>query len=136
MNDLIARLFRQPGAAAVVSLFGVIAFYVIFGGVNLGNLMGAASWVNFAANLGIVAIPVGLLMIAGELDISIGAMIPAGSMTVAIISGHYELPIIFGMLGALAVGVIVGTINGRRRGSVRTPRAAWAGRRARRKRGW
>lgn len=112
MNDTVARLFREPGAAAVLSLIGVIAFYVIFGGVDLGNLVGAASWVNFAANLGIVAIPVGLLMIAGELDISIGAMIPAGSMTIAIISGHYGQPIVVGMLGALLLGVIVGTING------------------------
>lgn len=112
MTDTIARLIRQPGAAAILSLFGVIALYVILGGVNLGTLAGAASWVNFAANLGIVAIPVGMLMIAGELDISIGAMIPAGSMTVAIISGHYELPIIFGILGALSVGVLIGTING------------------------
>jgi len=109
---LIAPLLRRPAAAAVLSLFGILIFYVVFGGVNLGTLAGAASWLNFAANLGIVAIPVGLLMISGEIDISIGAMIPAGSMTTAIISGYYELPIFFGMLGAIGVGVIVGTING------------------------
>ena len=73
---------------------------------------GTASWLNVAANIGIVALPIGLLMIAGELDISIGAMIPAGSMTVAILSGHYELPMIVGILGALAVGIVVGLING------------------------
>ncbi len=112
MTHPFGHFLRQPGAAAIISLIGVIAFYVIFGGVNLGGLVGAASWVNFAANLGIVAIPVGLLMIAGELDISIGAMIPAGSMTTAILSGYYELPIIVGMLGAIGLGVIVGTING------------------------
>jgi simple sugar transport system permease protein len=112
MTDLLARLVRLPGAAAVASFVGVIAFFVIFGGVDVGILMGAASWVNFAANLGFVAIPVGLLMISGDLDISIGAMIPAGSMTVAILSGYYELPIIVGMIGALALGVVVGTING------------------------
>ena len=84
----------------------------MFGGVDLGTLLGAASWVNFAANLGIVAIPVGLLMIAGEIDISIGAMIPAGSMATAILSGYYELPIVVGMLGALGLGVLVGLVNG------------------------
>lgn len=110
--DMIGRFLRTPGAAAVISLIGVITFYVIFGGVDLGKLAGAASWVNFAANLGIVAIPVGLLMIAGELDISIGAMIPAGSMATAILSGYYELPIVVGMAGALLLGVIVGLING------------------------
>ncbi|OBY28532.1 ABC transporter permease [Leisingera sp. JC1] len=105
-------LLRQPAAGSILSLIAVILFYVLFGGVDLGNLLGAASWVNFAANLGIVALPVGMLMMAGELDISIGAMIPAGSMTIAILSGHYELPIIVGMLGALGLGVVVGLING------------------------
>ncbi|MEQ8365370.1 MAG: ABC transporter permease [Roseicyclus sp.] len=110
--DLLASFFRRPAAASVISLVGVVLFYVVFGGVDLGNLVGAASWVNFAANLGIVAIPVGLLMIAGELDISIGAMIPAGSMATAIISGHYGLPIGYAMLAVLALGVIMGLVNG------------------------
>jgi len=111
-NSMIAPLVRRPEAGAVLSLIAVVAFFVIFGGVNLGTMLGAASWVNFAANLGIVALPMGLLMISGELDISIGAMIPAGSMTVAILSGYYELPIVIGMLGALGLGVIVGLVNG------------------------
>jgi simple sugar transport system permease protein len=110
--DLISGLFRRPAAASIVSLLGVLAFYVLIGNVDLGKLFNAASWLNYAARIGIVALPVGLLMISGEIDISIGAMIPAGAMTTAIISGHYELPIVVGMLGALAVGVIVGTVNG------------------------
>jgi simple sugar transport system permease protein len=65
-----------------------------------------------AANLGIIAIPVGLLMIAGELDISVGTMIPSGSMTMAIVSGHYGLPDWMGVVLALALGVPVGLVNG------------------------
>ncbi|MEC8582713.1 MAG: ABC transporter permease [Pseudomonadota bacterium] len=106
-----AVLLRRPAAASIVSLIGVLVFYV-FAGVELDKLFGAASWVNYAARIGIVALPVGLLMISGEIDISIGAMIPAGAMTTAIISGHYDLPIVFGILGALAIGVFVGSING------------------------
>lgn len=92
-----AVLLRRPAAASIVSLIGVLVFYV-FAGVELDKLFGAASWVNYAARIGIVALPVGLLMISGEIDISIGAMIPAGAMTTAIISGHYDLPIVFGIL--------------------------------------
>ncbi|AVA24474.1 ABC transporter permease (plasmid) [Rhizobium sp. CB3171] len=106
------NLVRRPEAGSILSLIVVIAFYVIFGGVQLGNLFGAASWVNFAANLGIVALPVGLLMIAGELDISIGAMIPAGSMSIAVISGYYGLPIVVGIGAALGIGILVGLLNG------------------------
>ncbi|GLS23830.1 ABC transporter permease [Labrys miyagiensis] len=112
MNRLFGTFMRRPEAGSILSLIGVVAFFVLIGDVHLGTLMAAASWVNFAANLGIVALPVGLLMIAGEIDISIGAMIPAGSMTTAILSGYYGLPILVGMLGALAVGVLVGLVNG------------------------
>ncbi len=111
-NIAFGKLVRRPEFGSVLSLLAIIIFYVVFGGVNLTKLFGAASWVNFAANLGIVALPVGLLMIAGELDISIGAMIPAGSMTVAILSGYYGLPIIVGILGSLMIGILVGLVNG------------------------
>ena len=111
-TDIFKSILRKPESGAALSLVSVIIFYVVLGGVQLDTLFGAASWVNFAANLAIVALPVGLLMIAGELDISIGAMIPAGSMSIAILSGHYELPIIVGIIGTLAVGAIVGLING------------------------
>lgn len=110
--SMISALLRRPAAASILSLVGVLVFYVVIGGVDLVQLAAAASWVNFAANLGVVALPVGLLMIAGEIDISIGAMIPAGSMTTAILSGYYGLPIWIGMLAALAIGVLVGVVNG------------------------
>jgi simple sugar transport system permease protein len=111
-NPAIGRLLRHPVAGSVISLAAVIAFFVIFGRARLGEFFGAASWVNFAANLGIVAIPVGILMIAGEIEISIGAMIPAGSMAVAIASGYYGLPIAIGIIIALGIGVMVGLVNG------------------------
>ncbi|SLN67675.1 Inner membrane ABC transporter permease protein YjfF [Aquimixticola soesokkakensis] len=105
-------LLRRPEAGAALSLIAVAAFFVLFGGVKLGNFLGAASWLNFAANLGIVALPVGLLMIAGELDISIGAMIPAGSMSIAVVSGYYGQPILVGIAVSLGLGVVVGLVNG------------------------
>jgi simple sugar transport system permease protein len=51
-------------------------------------------------------------MIGGQIDISIGAMIPAGSMTIAILSGYYGLPIEVGIIGTLALGAVVGLVNG------------------------
>jgi simple sugar transport system permease protein len=110
--DMIESFLRRPAAASMLSLIGVLVFYGAFAGADLGQLANAASWLNYAARIGIVAIPVGLLMISGEIDISIGAMIPAGAMTTAIISGYYELPMVFGIVGALGIGVIVGLVNG------------------------
>ncbi|MFF0946188.1 ABC transporter permease [Rhizobium leguminosarum] len=113
MNNLsFGNLLRRPEAGAFLGLVGVLLFFVVFGSTKFLEPAGAASWLNVAANLGIIALPIGLLMIAGDLDISIGAMIPAGSMTVAVLSGYYDLPIWVGMLGALAFGLIVGLVNG------------------------
>jgi simple sugar transport system permease protein len=81
-------LIRRPETGAFLGLVFVFVFFIIFGNENFVRPAGAASYLNVAANIGIVALPIGLLMIAGELDISIGAMIPAGAMTIAIVSGY------------------------------------------------
>ena len=108
----IGRLVRRPEVGSLIGMIAVLVFFSIFGGANFMSAGGAASWLNVASELGIIALPVGLLMIAGHLDLSVGSMIPASSMTIAIISGHYGLPIIVGILAALALGLIVGFING------------------------
>ena len=108
----LGHLLRRPETGSFLGLVAVFVFFWIFGGSNFASATGAASWLNVAAGLGIVAIPIGLLMIAGELDISIGSMIPASSMTIAIISGHYHAPILVGIAASLALGALVGFING------------------------
>jgi simple sugar transport system permease protein len=86
--------------------------FAIFGGQAFLTANGAASWLNIAAELGIIALPVGLLMIAGHLDLSVGSVLPASSMTVAIVSGHYGLPMPVGIAAALSLGLLIGFING------------------------
>jgi simple sugar transport system permease protein len=108
----LGNLLRRPEIGSLLGLLAVFVFFAVFGGTKFASVAGAASWLNVAANIGIVAIPIGLLMIAGELDISIGSIIPASSMTIAIISGHFEAPTALGIVAALALGALVGLING------------------------
>ncbi len=106
-------LFRRPETGAFFGLLAVLCFFTIFGGLNFLDINGGlSSWLNVAANLGIISIPLGLLMIAGELDISVGAMVPAGAMITAVIAGHYHMPIWLGIAATLTFGVLVGLING------------------------
>ena len=111
-NSALGGLLRRPEAGAFLGLVAVLAFFGVFGGLTFLQPAGMASWLNVAANLGVIAIPVGLLMIAGELDISVGAMVPFGAMTVAVISGHYGLPIWLGIAVTLTFGVLIGLLNG------------------------
>jgi simple sugar transport system permease protein len=108
----LGGLLRRPEAGAFLGLLAVLIFFGAFGGLAFLQIAGMASWLNVASTLGVIAIPVGLLMIAGELDISVGAMVPAGAMSVAIISGHWGLPIYVGILVTLTFGVLIGLING------------------------
>jgi simple sugar transport system permease protein len=105
-------LVRRPETGSFIGLIAVFAFFSVFGGENFMSAGGAASWLNVASELGIIALPVGLLMIAGQLDLSVGSVLPASSMTIAIVSGHYQAPIVVGILAALALGLLVGFLNG------------------------
>ena len=108
----VAQFLRRPEAGSILGLIAVYAFFAVFGGETFVTAPGTSSWLNVAAEIGIVALPIGLLMIAGELDISIGAIIPAASLTMAIVSGFYGAPDLVGILAALAVGLLVGFVNG------------------------
>jgi simple sugar transport system permease protein len=113
IGNVLGNLFRRPEAGAFLGLLAVLAFFTIFGGINFLLISGGlSSWLNVGASIGIIAIPLGLLMIAGELDISIGAMVPAGAMVTAVLAGHYGLPIWFAIAATLVFGVMVGLING------------------------
>jgi simple sugar transport system permease protein len=90
----------------------VFLFFAILGGERFLGLEGMASWLNIAAELALIAIPVGLLMIAGELDVSVGSVVASSSITLAITSGHFGLPMIVGVIFALAIGTLSGLISG------------------------
>jgi len=109
---MLDNLFRRPEAGAVLGMVFVTLFFTAFGGEHFFSFGGSASWLNVAANLGIIAIPIGFLMIAGELDISIGAMVPAASMIMGIVSGNFEMPIWVGVLTTLGFSLVVGLVNG------------------------
>lgn len=106
------RLARRPEAGSFLGMIVVYTFFAFLGGQNFLGAPGWSSWLNMAAEVGTIALPVGLLMIAGYLDISVGSVLPASSLTVAMISGHFELPLYLGIAGGLVVGLAVGFVNG------------------------
>jgi simple sugar transport system permease protein len=109
---LFGQFLRRPEAGTLLGLIVVYALFAILGGDKFVGTAGWSSWLNVAAEVGIIALPVGLLMIAGYLDISVGSTVPASSLTVALIANHYELPIVLGIAGGLGVGLLIGYING------------------------
>jgi len=103
----------RPELAAIAGAILVFAFFAIVAG-DSGFLTsgGAASYLQVAAQLGIVAVPVSMLMIAGEFDLSVGSMVGAAGMIIAIFTSQYGWPLWAAVLLAFAVALLVGLFNG------------------------
>jgi simple sugar transport system permease protein len=125
-----SRLRSQSPARRIASrpefgaLLGTIFVLVVFGilgfsaSANLGfgggfiSLGGAAGVLELAAQVGILGATVTLLMIAGEFDLSVGAMIGASGMLLALLLAQYGLPPIVAFPLTFAFALAVGALNG------------------------
>ena len=62
--------------------------------------------------MGIIGSAVALLMIAGEFDLSVGSMVGAAGMIVAIGIGEFGWPVWLAVVAAFAFALVIGFING------------------------
>jgi len=106
-------MMTRPETGGALSAVAVFLFFAILAGKS-GFLspLGTAYWIDTAANLGILAIPVAMLMIAGEFDLSVGSTVGAASIIVAICTGYYHLDPWIGVAAAFAVAIGIGLLNG------------------------
>ena len=110
----LARLLARPDIGA---LLGAIAVFFAFGyfarAVNwIGDPAIAAGWTDQAAQYGIVAVPVALLMIGGEFDLSAGVMIGSSGLLLGYLTTFKHLNVWPAMAVVLLFGLVVGFING------------------------
>lgn len=75
-------------------------------------MAGTATYLDVAAQVGIIGSAVALLMIAGEFDLSVGSMVGAAGMIVAIGVGELGLPVWLAVVLAIAFALLIGFING------------------------
>ncbi|MCC6615854.1 MAG: ABC transporter permease [Anaerolineae bacterium] len=109
----LKKLLRRPELGAVSGAILVwIFFSITAGGQGFLSLRGTANYLEVAAELGILAVAVALLMIAGEFDLSVGSMIGAAGMIPAILTVQYGWNIWAGIFVSLLVALAVGAING------------------------
>ena len=108
----LSGIIRRPEFGAFIGLAVIYIFFAAFGGRDFTAIGGTASWLNVGCEIGIVALPVALIMIAGDLDLSVGSTLAAGGITTAVLSGYLELPTWIGIVAGLSFGIIIGFING------------------------
>ena len=110
----LARVLTRPDIGALLGAIGVfLAFGYFARGVNwLGDPSIAAGWTDQAAQYGIVAVPVALLMIGGEFDLSAGVMIGSSGLLLGYLATHVHMNIWPAMAIVLLFGLTIGLING------------------------
>lgn len=112
-EGVLKRLLRRPELGAIGGAILVWIFFVLVAGDNgFLSLRGAATYLEISAELGILAVAVSLLMIGGEFDLSIGSMIGATGMIIAILTVQYGLNVWLAIAIALVVALAIGAING------------------------
>src|SRR3954453_24166333 len=110
----LKRLLMRPDIGAFL---GAVAVYFAFGyfarAVNwLGDPAIATGWTDQAAQYGVVAVPVALLMIGGEFDLSAGVMIGSSGLLLGYLTTHAGLNVWPAIVIVLLFGLAIGFING------------------------
>src|SRR5271154_2432881 len=103
------RLLRRPEAGAFFAAVVVYLFFAVMAWkADFVSLNGTAAWLDTSAELGIMALAIGLLMIAGEFDLSIGSIIGATSIALAIGTAHYGIDPWLMLLLVFVFGALIG----------------------------
>lgn len=104
---------HRPEFGAVL---GTVVIWLLFalwaGSSGFLTQRGTATYLEIAAQLGIIGAPVALLMISGEFDLSLGSMVGAAGMVMALCITEVGLPVWLSILVAFAFALGYGAING------------------------
>lgn len=112
IGPLRRLLVRPEMGAAAGSIVVWLFFALVAGRSGFLSLGGTATYLQVAAELGIMAVPVALLMIAGEFDLSIGSILGATGMILSALAVQLNWNIWFAIPVAILFALIIGFANG------------------------
>lgn len=112
-TSTLVRIMRRPELGALMGAIVVFFMFTTFDQTGkFGSLDGTARWSDVASTVGIVAVAVALLMIAGEFDLSAGVMTGASGLFAGLLITEFG----FGVWPAIGitfvVAALIGFING------------------------
>jgi simple sugar transport system permease protein len=116
----LQKLIRQPEIGALIVMVVIIVALAIASDMKAFNALGLKNNIKIIAQYGIIAMGAGMLMIAGEFDLSIGSMIGFAGMSMALML-KWGLPFglgdatpftafFFTLAMTLTFGWVIGTI--------------------------
>jgi simple sugar transport system permease protein len=106
-----ARLLSRPEIGSLVGAAVILVFFVVTA-EPFRDINNTGTILYQAALIGVMAVPVSLLMIGGEFDLSAGVAVTTSGLTAGIVAYQFSLNVWAGVAIALAVSVLIGAFNG------------------------
>ncbi|MDX3313372.1 ABC transporter permease [Streptomyces sp. NPDC054884] len=110
-RPLALRLLARPEVGVFLGAVAVYVFFLVAAppvreGAAMANILYQSS------TIGIMALPVALLMIGGEFDLSSGVAVITSALTASMLSYQLTMNVWVGVVVALAVSLGIGFLNG------------------------
>ncbi|WP_327433042.1 ABC transporter permease [Streptomyces sp. NBC_01236] len=107
----LRKLMNRPELGSVVGAIAVFVFFALFAdsfvrAASLSTVLYASS------TIGIMAVPVALLMIGGEFDLSAGVMVTSSALISSMFSYQMTANVWVGVFVSLLVTLAIGVFNG------------------------
>ncbi|MFD8074004.1 ABC transporter permease [Streptomyces sp. NPDC059718] len=110
-RSLLRRTLARPEIGALIAAVAVYLFF--FAVAPSFREAGSLATVLYQASvMGIMALPVALLMIGGEFDLSAGVAVTASALTASMFSFQLSMNVWTGVAVALVVSLGIGALNG------------------------
>ncbi|MFF1720457.1 ABC transporter permease [Streptomyces sviceus] len=110
-RTLTLRALARPDVGVFLGAAAVYVFFLI----SAPPVRDAGSMANIlyqSSTLGIVTVPVALLMIGGEFDLSAGVAVITSALTASMLSYQLTMNVWVGVIAALVVSLGIGFLNG------------------------
>ncbi|HHV98402.1 MAG TPA: ABC transporter permease [Clostridiaceae bacterium] len=107
-------LIRSDATQKIMAFGSLIVLIIVFSlsSPNFFKFSNIVSIVLSTAVNGVLAVGVTFVIITGGIDLSIGTTMTFASVIAGVLISFWKLPVILGVLGGLATGVLVGLISG------------------------
>ncbi|MFI5681517.1 ABC transporter permease [Streptomyces cellulosae] len=110
-RSLALQLLARPEVGVFLGAVAVFVFFLVAAppvrdGSSMANILYQSS------TIGIMALPVALLMIGGEFDLSAGVAVITSALTASMVAFQLSMNVWVGVLVALIVSMAVGLFNG------------------------
>ncbi len=108
---ILRRLLVKPEFGALIGALVVFAFFAVQSDV-FRSVVGAANWLDVSSTLGIMAVPVAMLMIGGQFDLSAGVQTGTAGLATGIMTTYWGLNLYASLAASLLLMLAIGFING------------------------